>query len=80
MIGGNCSGSFLASTVPSANPIEPASAMMIPGSFSALALMPLAPMIAASPANAITSASTRSHVMRSPSTNHASSEAQTGMV
>ena len=80
MIGGNCSGSFFASTVPSAKPIEPPSAIRMPGSFAALAAMPLPPMIAARPANAITSAITRSSVSRSPSTGHASSEAHTGMV
>ena len=57
-----------------------ASAIMMPGSFAALAAKPLPPMIAASPANAITSAIVRNSVGRSPSTGQASIEAQTGMV
>ena len=52
----------------------------MPGSFSVVAVMPLPPMMAASPANAITSATVRSTVGRSPSTGQASSEAHTGMV
>ncbi len=80
MIGGRCSGYFLASTVPSAKPMAPPSAMRIPGSFAALAVRPLPPMIAASPAKAMTSAIVRSSVGRSPSTGQASIAAQTGMV
>ena len=53
---------------------------MIPGSFAMLAANPLPPMIAAKPANAITSDITRSRFGRSPSTGQASIEAQTGMV
>ena len=79
-IGGRWIGHFLESTVPTAKPIAPTSAMMIPGSLASLAAMPLPPMIEASPANAITSASVRSSVGRSPSTGQAISEAQTGMV
>ena len=78
--GGKCSGSFFASTVPSAKPTAPPSAMTMPGSFDRLAAMPLPPMMAASPANAITSATTRNRFGRSPSIGQASSEAQTGMV
>ena len=80
VIGGSLNGSFFASTVPSAKPTAPASAMMMPGSLAALAVKPLPPMIAARPANAITSASVRNSVGRSPSTGQASIEAQTGMV
>ena len=54
--------------------------MMMPGSLSRLAEMPLPPISAAMPAKAITIASTRSQVIRSPSTSQASSEAQTGIV
>ena len=79
-IGGSGTGNRLDSTVPSAKPIAPVSAIAMPGSFSAVAEMPLPPMMAASPANAITSATVRSHVGRSPSTGQASSEAHTGMV
>ena len=79
-IGGITSGYFFASTVPSANPMAPPSAMRMPGSFSLLADIPLPPMIAASPANAITSAMVRSNVGRSPSTGQANNEAHTGMV
>ena len=79
-IGDIDSGSRFDSTVPSANPNEPASAINIPGSLAADAEMPLPPMIAARPAKAITSAMLRSQVGRSPSTGQASSEAQTGMV
>ena len=52
----------------------------MPGSFSVVAVMPLPPMMVASPANAITSATVRSTVGRSPSTGQAISEAHTGMV
>ena len=78
--GGSFSDSFLASTVPSAKPIAPHSAMMMPGILAALALKPLPPRIEASPANAITSAIVRSSVGRSPSTGQASIAAHTGMV
>jgi len=78
--GGSRIGSFLASTVPTANAKAPPSAIRIPGSLAMLALNPLPPMMAARPANAITSASVRSTVGRSPSTGQAMSEAQTGMV
>ena len=54
--------------------------MMMPGSFSALAAMPLPPMIEPSPMKAITSDSVRSTVGRSPSTGQAMIEAQTGIV
>ncbi len=78
--GGRLSGSFFASTVPTAKPIAPASAMMIPGSFSTLAAKPLPPMMAASPANAMTSEITRNRFGRSPRIGQARIEAQTGMV
>ena len=52
----------------------------MPGSLAAVALKPLPPMMAANPANAITSATVRSTVGRSPSTGQANSEAHTGMV
>ena len=78
--GGRLSGSFFAITVPTAKPTAPASAMMIPGSFSTLAASPLPPMIEARPANAMTSEITRSRLGRSPSTGQASIEAQIGMV
>jgi hypothetical protein len=42
--------------------------------------MPLPPMMEARPAKAITSASVRDKVGRSPSAGQASSEAQTGIV
>ncbi len=64
----------------SAKPIAPPSAIMIPGSFDRLAATPLPPMMAASPANAITSATTRSRFGRSPRIGQASSDAHTGMV
>ena len=79
-IGGSGTGNFFASTVPSAKPSAPQSAITMPGSFSVVAVMPLPPMMAASPANAITSATVRRTVGRSPSTGQASSEAHTGMV
>ena len=66
--------------MPSAKPIEPHSAITIPGSLAADAVTPLPPMIAANPANAITSETVRNKVGRSPSTGQANSEAQTGMV
>ena len=78
--GGKCSGYFLVSTVPMAKPIEPPSAISMPGSFSRLAANPLPPRMAANPANAITSEITRSRFGRSPSTGQASSEAQIGRV
>ena len=78
--GGSLIGSLLASTVPSAKPMAPPSAIRIPGSFSTLASKPLPPMMAARPANAITSEIVRSKVGRSPSTGQASIDAQTGMV
>ncbi len=53
---------------------------MMPGSFSMVAARPLPPMMADSPANAITSASARIGVGRSPSTGQASAAAHTGMV
>ena len=53
---------------------------MIPGSFATLAAKPLPPMMAASPANAITSEITRSRFGRSPRIGQARIEAQTGMV
>jgi len=52
----------------------------MPGSLAPLAAMPLPPRMVARPADAITSASVRSTVGRSPSTGQANSEAQTGMV
>jgi hypothetical protein len=70
----------LAITVPTAKPNAPPSAMMIPGSFVTLAARPLPPMMAARPANAMTSEMTRSRFGRSPSTGQASSEAHIGMV
>ena len=60
MTGGRWIGYFFENTVPTAKPIAPHSAMMMPGSFSALAAMPLPPMIEARPAKAITSPSVRS--------------------
>ena len=48
--------------------------------FGLLAAMPLPPMIEASPAKAMMSASVRNRVGRSPSTGQAIREAQTGMV
>ena len=54
--------------------------MTMPGSFAMLADRPLAPMIAASPANAMTSAMSRSKVGRSPRTGQAKITVQTGMV
>jgi hypothetical protein len=54
--------------------------MTMPGSFARLAESPLAPMIAASPANAMTSAISRSTVGRSPSTGQARITVQTGKV
>jgi len=79
-IGGRWIGSFFASTVPSAKPNAPVSAIRMPGSLASLAVRPLPPMMVASPANAMTSASVRNNVGRSPSTGQASIEAQTGMV
>ena len=79
-IGDRWTGQRFDKTVPTPKAIEPASAMMMPGNFAALAEMPLPPMIAASPAKAITSAIVRNSVGRSPSTGQARSEAQTGMV
>ena len=78
--GGKLSGSFFASTVPTAKPKAPPSAMTIPGIFAALAANPLPPMIAARPANAMTSEMTRRRFGRSPRIGHASSEAHIGMV
>jgi hypothetical protein len=78
--GGRLSGYFLVSTVPMAKPMEPPSAISMPGSFSTLAAKPLPPMMAARPANAITSEITRNRFGRSPSTGQARIEAQIGSV
>ena len=47
--GGRSSGNCLASTVPSAKPIAPPSAIRIPGSFAMLAAKPLPPMMRGEP-------------------------------
>jgi len=78
--GGKASGNFLARTVPTAKPTAPPSAITIPGILALLAAKPLPPMMAASPANAITSEITRNRFGRSPRIGQARIEAQTGMV
>jgi hypothetical protein len=70
----------LAAIVPSANTKAPTSTMAMPGSFAVLASMPLPPISAAIPANAITSASIRVSDIRSPRMSQASSDAHTGIV
>src|SRR6516165_4741249 len=63
-----------------AKPTEPVSASKTPGNFAMLADMPPAPNNEARPANAMTSAVTRSSVKRSPSSGQASSAVHTGIV